>query len=197
MTIDSGTYQSLTSDQVVFLVVNGGSLNITGATTSKSGDASANSQQNTGDVSDDYNFYGLNSAIVVLGDGSSGTVADSTIDTTSGAHSAALPTDRGSGTVTVTGTNVFNTSSAVTVTNFGFESSTASALVNADENRWGTSGSNGATVAITVAGSRLAGKVTAGDSSSITMKLTDSSTLKGATRGSVTVTADSSSTHTS
>jgi hypothetical protein len=84
VTIDSGTYQSLTSDQVVFLVVNGGTLNITGATISKSGDASASSQQNTGDVSDDYNFYGLNSAIVVLGDGSSVAVADLTIDTTSG-----------------------------------------------------------------------------------------------------------------
>ncbi len=97
----------------------------------------------------------------------------------------------------MTGTNVFNTSSAVTVTNFGFKSSTATAVVNADENRWGTSGSNGATVAITVVGSRLTGKVAAGDRSSITMKLTDSSTLKGATSGSVTVTVDSSSTHTS
>ncbi|MEA4829100.1 MAG: hypothetical protein VB121_03740, partial [Enterococcus thailandicus] len=67
VTIDSGTYTSTTADQAVFLVVNGGSLTVTGATIEKSGDATSNSEQNSGDVSDDYNFYGLNSAIVVVG----------------------------------------------------------------------------------------------------------------------------------
>lgn len=341
VTIDSGTYTSTTADQAVFLVVNGGSLTVTGATIEKSGDATSNSEQNSGDVSDDYNFYGLNSAIVVVGEGSSATVADSTVTTTSsgsnavvatlsgtadvtnttittsgnssrglhatyegvitgsdltittsGAHSAALATDRGSGTVTVTGTNVFNTSgdgspllystgtisasgvtgtsadsqvvvvegknhatltdsqvtsaggdavmlyqsfsgdaadadaqaevstlvlenttitytgdgpllyftnttADVTLTNSSFVSDTASGLATADEDRWGDSGSNGATVTIAVSGSTLEGAVTAGDSSSVTMSLADSSTLTGSTSGTVEITTDSSSTHTS
>ncbi len=337
VTVDSGTYASATADQAVFLVVNGGSLTVTGATITKSGDATANSQQNTGDVSDDYNFYGLNSAVVVVGEGSSATIDGSTITTTSsgsnavvstlsgkatvtgttittsgnssrglhatyegeitgsdltittsGAHSAALATDRGSGTVTVTGTNTFNTSgdgspllystgtisasgvtgtssgaeavvvegknhatltdskvtskgsyavmlyqsfsgdaadanaqaevstlvlknttitytgtgpllyftntsAKVTMTDSSFSSTSASDLAKAAEDRWGNSGSNGATVTIEVAGSKLSGAVTADDSSSICVKLTDSSQLSGTTSGSVKVTADSSS----
>ncbi len=341
VTIDSGTYASLTADQVVFLVVNGGTLTITNATITKAGDASASSAQNSGDVSDDYNFYGLNSAILVVGEGSSAKVIGSTITTTSsgsnavvstlagsasvvdttittsgnsarglhatyegtitgedltitttGAHSAALATDRGSGTVTVTGTNTFNTSgdgspllystgtisasgvtgtasgaeavvvegknsatltdskvtakgsnavmvyqsfsgdaadadaaastsslvlkdttinytgtgallyftntaAKVTLSASSFVSNTASALASAAENRWGTSGSNGATVTIEVVNSTLSGKVSAGDSSSIALSLTDSSKVSGATTGSVTVKTDSTSSRSS
>jgi hypothetical protein len=148
--IDGGTYESTTGDEVVFLVVNGGSLTITNATVAKTGDAASES--------DDYNFYGMNSAIVVVGEGSSASIdgttittdsdgsnavmavdsgevsvtnttitttgdssrglhattggvitgADLTIDT-AGAHCAAVATDRGGGTVTVTGTNSFHT----------------------------------------------------------------------------------------
>lgn len=341
VTIDSGTYASTTADQAVFLVVNGGKLTVTGATIEKSGDASSSSEQNSGDVNDSYNFYGLNSAIVVVGEGSSATVSGSTITTTSsgsnavvstlsgtasvtdttlttsgnssrglhatyggtitgadltittsGAHSAALATDRGSGTVTVTVTNTLNTSgdgspllystgtisasgvtgaasdsqvvvvegknhatltdskvtakggdavmlyqsfsgdaadadaqtdvstlvldnttitytgsgpllyftntsAKVTLTDSAFVSDSASALASAAEDRWGTSGSNGATVAITAVGSTLSGAVTAGDSSSITVALTKSSKLTGSTSGTVKVTADSTSSHSS
>ena len=157
-TIDGGTYQVAEADEVVFLVVNGGSLTITNASINKSGDAASSDSERTSDVSDEYNFYGANSAIVVVGDGSSATVDGTTITTTSsgsnavvavdgaeavvtsttidtsgnssrglhatyagtitasdmtittqGSHSAAVATDRGGGTVSVTGTNVFNT----------------------------------------------------------------------------------------
>lgn len=342
VTVDSGTYASVTSDQAVFLVVNGGSLTISNATVTKSGDAITNSEQNSGDVSDDYNFYGLNSAIVVIGEGSTATISGTTITanssgsnavfsslsavvkvtdttittagnssrglhatyagtitgsdltiTTSGAHSAALATDRGSGTVAITGTNVLNTSgdgspllystgtisasgvtgtaegssvvvvegknhatltdsevtstgagnavmlyqsfsgdaadadaqasvstlvlknttitytgtgpllyftntsAEVTLTKSSFVSTTASGLASAAEDRWGTSGSNGATATVTVVNSKLSGTVSAGDSSSLTIKLTDDSTLTGASSGNATVTTDSTSTHTS
>lgn len=159
VTVDGDTYESVTADEAVLIVVNGGSLTITDATINKWGDASSNDSERTSDVTDEYNFYGLNSAIVVVGEGSSVSVDGSTITTTSsgsnavvatlagsaditnttiettgnssrglhatyegvitgsdltitteGAHSATLATDRGSGTVTVAGTNVLNTS---------------------------------------------------------------------------------------
>ncbi|MGV1005573.1 MAG: hypothetical protein ACOYEV_12590 [Candidatus Nanopelagicales bacterium] len=95
VSVDGGTYSSVSADQAVFLVVNGGSLTIVNATIQKSGDASANSQQNPGDVSDDYNFYGLNSAIVVVGKGSSASVSGSTVTTTSSGSNAVVSTDSG------------------------------------------------------------------------------------------------------
>ena len=67
--IGSGTYESLADNQVTFLVINGGSLEITGdVTINKSG--SANFQGR----GDDYSFYGTNSAIVVVGENSSATL---------------------------------------------------------------------------------------------------------------------------
>lgn len=338
VTADAGAFASSTADEAVFLVVNGGSLTLSGATITKSGDASANGQQNTGDVSDDYNFYGLNSAVVVIGEGSTATLADCTIDvsstgsnaifssmsavvtlqgatittdgnssrglhatyegqitgadltiTTSGAHSAALATDRGSGTVTVSGTNVLTTSgdgspliystgaitaSGVTGTASGaqvlviegknsitlsdsdvssagndammvyqsmsgdaadanaqeelatltvsdttmtytgtgpvlyftntsaeadlasmtFVADQASDLVQAAEDRWGTSGSNGGNATVTFSTSTLTGDIAAEGSSALTIELKDSTTWTGSTSGEVTVTPDSSST---
>lgn len=144
-TIDGGTWASATADQNVFLVVNGGSLTIKNATITKTGDSSNE---------DACNFYGLNSAILVVGEGSSaklsnckvttnaegangvfaassaaitidtitittsknssrgldatytGTVTASDVTiTTAGAHCACLATDRGNGTIAVTGTS--------------------------------------------------------------------------------------------
>lgn len=147
-TIDGGTWSSTTADQNVFLVVNGGSLTLTNATITKSGDSSNE---------DACNFYGLNAAVLVVGEGSTATLtncaltteaeganalfaassgtltastvtiattknssrgldatfggtitaSDLTIDT-KGAHCACLATDRGNGTVTVTGTNTLS-----------------------------------------------------------------------------------------
>ncbi|MDO4901599.1 hypothetical protein [Actinomyces sp.] len=154
-TIDGGTFESTNSDETVFLVVNGGSLTVTNARVSKSGDASTNGEHG---VDDSYSFYGLNSAVVVVGEGSSVTIDQTTLTTdasganavvatggagatitasaiattgessrglhatyagtitgadltiaTEGAHCAAVATDRGSGTVTVDGTNAFTT----------------------------------------------------------------------------------------
>ena len=147
-TVDGGTWASTTADQNVFLVVNGGSLTITNATITKTGDSSQEEA---------CNFYGLNSAILVVDDGSSATIKNCTVTTdaeganavfaassgaitietisiktsknssrgldatyagtvtakdvtiaTTGAHCACLATDRGNGTIKVTGTNKLN-----------------------------------------------------------------------------------------
>ena len=154
-TIDGGTFESTAADQTVFLVVNGGSLSITNARIAKSGDASTDGEHG---VDDSYSFYGLNSAVVVVGEGSTAAVDETAVTTgasganavlatggaaatvtgctitttgessrglhatyagvingsdltieTRGAHCAAVATDRGSGTVTVDGTNTFTT----------------------------------------------------------------------------------------
>ncbi len=95
--IASGEYASAsgTSDQVVFLVVNGGKLNITGTSEdhveiSKSGSAASNGQ-----VSDDYNFYGINSGIVVSGSASSATIKYADIKTASNGSNAVVATNDG------------------------------------------------------------------------------------------------------
>ena len=77
--ITGGTYTSSGSDQNVFLVINGGSLKISNAEIIKTGDASTNDSQRSSDVSDDYNFYGINSVILVVGEGSSAEITDCTI----------------------------------------------------------------------------------------------------------------------
>lgn len=77
--ITGGTYTSSGSDQNVFLVINGGSLKISNAEIIKTGDASANDSKRSSDVSDDYNFYGINSVILVVGEGSSAEITDCTI----------------------------------------------------------------------------------------------------------------------
>ncbi len=78
-TITGGTYTSTEADQNVFLVINGGSLKISNAEIVKSGDASTNDSERTSDVSDDYNFYGINSVILVVGENSSAEITDCTI----------------------------------------------------------------------------------------------------------------------
>ena len=77
--ITGGTYTSSESDQNVFLVINGGSLKISNAEIVKTGDASTNDSKRSSDVSDDYNFYGINSVILVVGEDSSAEITDCTI----------------------------------------------------------------------------------------------------------------------
>ena len=77
--ITGGTYTSSESDQNVFLVINGGSLKISNAKIVKTGDASTNDSQRSHDVSDDYNFYGINSVVLVVGEGSSAEITDCTV----------------------------------------------------------------------------------------------------------------------
>ncbi len=108
--ITSGEYVSASGsyDQVVFLVINGGKLNITGTsssyvTVSKSGSGASNGQ-----VGDDYSFYCINSGIVVAGSSSTATIQYANISTTSNGSNAVVATSSGSinisnSTVTTTG----------------------------------------------------------------------------------------------
>ena len=60
--ITGGSYSSSESDQNVFLVINGGNLTLKNA-----------------EITNDYNFYGINSVILVVGDGSTANIEDCTI----------------------------------------------------------------------------------------------------------------------
>ena len=326
-TIDGGTFESTTADQTVFLVVGGGSLSITNARITKSGDASTDGQHG---VDDAYNFYGLNSAVVAVGEGSAVTVNETTLTTaasganaviasgsatarvtacaiattgessrglhatyagvingsdltieTQGAHCAAVATDRGSGTVTVEGANTFTTNGdgspclystgQITVSGLTGQANGAQAivvegknhatvsgstltsasskggvmlyqsmsgdaadsdaatevstlvlsdvaltctqdvpvlyvtntssqatltrctltapggLVKADEDRWGTSGSNGGALALTMDATTSDGAIAAGSSSSVTVTTANGGAATGTASGSVTV----------
>ncbi len=110
--ITSGTYSSASSssDQVVFLVVNGGTLNITGTSEnnvfiSKSGSGASNGQ-----VGDDYSFYCINSGIVVAGSSASATIAYANISTTSNGSNAVVATSGGS--LTISNSTIVTTGSA-------------------------------------------------------------------------------------
>ena len=96
-TIDGGTFESTTADQTVFLVVGGGSLSITNARITKSGDASTDGRHG---VDDAYNFYGLNSAVVAVGEGSTVTVNETTLTTAASGANAVIAS--GSATAQVT-----------------------------------------------------------------------------------------------
>ena len=74
--LTGGTYTSSGTDRNVFLVINGGSLKISNAKIVKTGDASKSDSKRSSDVSDDYNFYGINSVILVVGEESSAKISD-------------------------------------------------------------------------------------------------------------------------
>ncbi len=93
-TIDSGTYASTTDDQAVFLVINGGSLTITGdVAIKKSGSADFQGR------GDEYSFYGTNSAVVVVGEGSSVSLDGVSISSDVSGANAVVATDGGKATV--------------------------------------------------------------------------------------------------
>lgn len=90
VTVSSGTFESLTDDQVVFLVVNGGSLKIDGnVLINKSGSA------NFAGRGDNYSFYGMNSAIVVVGEGSSASINGAKITSSVSGANAVVATNGG------------------------------------------------------------------------------------------------------
>ena len=90
-TIGSGTYESTKDDQVVFLVINGGKLTITGdVTINKTG------SENFQGRGDNYSFYGTNSAIVVVGKDSSASINGATITTSVSGANAVVATNSGS-----------------------------------------------------------------------------------------------------
>ncbi len=93
-TIDSGTYASTTDDQAVFLVINGGSLTITGdVAIKKSGSADFQGR------GDNYSFYGTNSAVVVVGEGSTVSLDGVAITTNVSGANAVVATNGGKTTV--------------------------------------------------------------------------------------------------
>ncbi len=93
-TIGSGTYESTSDDEVVFLVINGGSLKI-------QGDVAINKSGSDGFAGrgDDYSFYGTNSAIVVVGEGSSASINGAKISTSVSGANAVVATNGGEAVV--------------------------------------------------------------------------------------------------
>jgi len=108
--ITSGEYESASgsSDQVVFLVVNGGELNITGTSSDPVVITKSGSAASGGQVGDDYNFYGINSVIVVAGSSSSADIEYATITSSSNGSNAVVSTvgasvEISNSTITTTG----------------------------------------------------------------------------------------------
>jgi len=92
--ITSGMYTSASGDgdETVFLVVNGGSLTITGTESRHVLVTKTGSGASGGQVSDDYNFYGINSGIVVAGEGSSAVIRYADISTDANGSNAVVAT---------------------------------------------------------------------------------------------------------
>ena len=111
--INNGTYKSSSdsTNKVVFLVVNGGSLNIKGTADkpvmiNKSGSVALD-----GFVDNDYIDYGINSAILVAGSYSSLTIDHADINTTSNGSSAIFSTNNSNviiknSTISTSGSNM-------------------------------------------------------------------------------------------
>ncbi|MBR3382544.1 MAG: hypothetical protein IKG85_05850 [Clostridia bacterium] len=98
LTIDSGefAYDSGSSDGAVFLVVNGGRLTIRGSASSPVAVTKSGSAASGGQVNDDYNFYGINSAVVVAGAGSAAVIENASITTAAAGSNAVVSTNGGS-----------------------------------------------------------------------------------------------------
>ena len=89
--VKSGTYESTKDDEVVFLVINGGTLSLEDEVViNKSGSSNFDGR------GDSYSFYGTNSAIVVVGDGSQAGISDITINTSVDGANAVVATNGGS-----------------------------------------------------------------------------------------------------
>ncbi len=110
--ITQGDYESASSssDQVVFLVINGGSLNISGTSSTLVNIYKSGSAANNGQVGDDYNFYGINSGIVVSGSGSKASIKYANIETSSNGSNAVVATN--SATIDIENSTVKTTGSA-------------------------------------------------------------------------------------
>lgn len=110
--ITSGEYESASesSNQVTFLVINGGKLNITGTSSSYVGVSKSGSAASNGQVSDDYNFYGINSGIVVVGSSSSANIEYANISTSSNGSNAVVATNGGN--ITISNSIITTTGSA-------------------------------------------------------------------------------------
>lgn len=153
--ITGGTYTSSESDQNVFLVINGGSLKISYAEIVKTGDASTNDSKRSSDVSDDYNFYGINSVILVVGEDSSAEITDCTITSDCSGANAVFATASGEA-------NVSNVQISTTGNSSRGVYATYEGVINADHVDITTSGAHCAPIAtdrgggyVTVANSKV------------------------------------------
>lgn len=110
--ITEGEYLSAsnTTNQVVFLVVNGGQLNIKGTTSNYVNISKSGSSASNGQVDDDYNFYGINSGIVVSGSSSGATIEYANIVTVSNGSNAVVATNNG--TINILNSTISTTGSA-------------------------------------------------------------------------------------
>ena len=89
--VKSGTYTSSSDDEVVFLVINGGTLSLEdGAVVEKTGSTNFDGR------GDAYSFYGTNSAVVVVGEESQAGIANTTIKTSVDGANAVVATNGGS-----------------------------------------------------------------------------------------------------
>lgn len=89
--VKGGTYESTSDDEVVFLVINGGTLALEdGVVINKSGSANFDGR------GDNYSFYGTNSAVVVAGEDSQVGLTNVTINTSVDGANAVVATDGGS-----------------------------------------------------------------------------------------------------
>ena len=85
-TSSSESYDASTADENAVLVENGGTLTMTGGTLTKSGDDSNG---------DNCNFYGLNSILLSVGEGSQATVSGTSLSATSEGSNGIFATDSG------------------------------------------------------------------------------------------------------
>lgn len=138
--ITGGTYTSSESDQNVFLVINGGSLKISNAEIVKTGNASTNDSKRSSDVSDDYNFYGINSVILVVGEDSSAEITDCTITSDCSGANAVFATASGEA-------NVSNVQISTTGNSSRGVYATYEGVINADHVDITTSGAHCAPIA--------------------------------------------------
>ena len=84
VTADSATYEATEADVNAALAQNGGALALTGVTLTKSGDDTNG---------DNCNFYGLNSILLAVGEGSVATIQDSALSATSEGSNGIFATD--------------------------------------------------------------------------------------------------------
>lgn len=132
VTSDGESFTATETDQNAALVQNGGTLTLKNALLQKSGDDTDG---------DSCNFYGVNSILTAVGEGSSATVSDSSLTATSAGSNGIFATD--GATVTVSDTSIDTTSD-----NSRGLDATYGGVINAD------------TVDITTAGDHCAGIAT-------------------------------------
>ncbi|WP_129734910.1 hypothetical protein [Candidatus Nanosyncoccus alces] len=134
-TISSGIYESVGDDEVVFLVINGGSLKIDGdVTIDKTG------SEDFAGRGDDYSFYGMNSAIVVVGEDSSVEIDGAKINTSVSGANAVVATDGATAVIK-------NSTIATTKDNSRGLHATYDGVINADDVNISTQGGSCAALA--------------------------------------------------